>query len=66
MPNMGCARVLGSTKHPCGDTPAPTPATVDVTAKTPQCRAGPLLLLLAQPDFQKALADGRSIKVSTA
>lgn len=47
----------GATKHPRGDTPAPAPADLDVTAETLQCRPGPPLLLLAQPDFQKALAD---------
>lgn len=56
----------GATEHPHGDTPALTPADREVTAETLQCRPGPLLLLLAQPDFQKALADGRSTKVSTA
>lgn len=35
----------------------PTPANLEVTAETLQCRPGPLRLLLAQPDFQEALAD---------
>lgn len=51
----GCARVLGTHRAPMWG--HPTPANLEVTAETLQCRPGPLLLLLAQPDFQEALAD---------